>query len=304
MAIVQNMSPLSVRSGGVVRLAGSGFDSACAVTVGGNPVRIQDYGDNYLEFEAPKDTGTSAVKLLRSNAEQFSASLTVVGLEDAETWNIPERGEDEFRNAQLGLMPRGFAWHTGKTGNWWKLFSAFASGFKAIYDSLRSLVDALSPVKTTDYSVWERELGLPLKGLEQSSNAGRKNEIMRVSRGRGGATVPYLKSLLDLYGARYDVYEYWKDPSKFPTCVAAREGDYANFCVRIKVYQDSYNPKGFKCTSKCNGSLGFPRDTVLESIIDQEKPAHIKIIYSYVVRVLTDMNGNPIVNDNNQMIIV
>jgi hypothetical protein len=39
-------------------------------------------------------------------------------------------------------------------------------------------------------------------------------------------------------------------------------------------------------------------------MLAQEKPAHVKIIYSYVVRILTDMSGNPIVNDNGQMIIV
>ena len=306
MALVQNISPLSVRAGGLVRLSGTGFDSACRVTVDRISAIVQDYGAEWLEFVAPSSVdGTATVRLLQNNVEQFSASLTVTSVEDSETWSLPVRGEEEFRNAQIGMMPRGFAWHTGKNGNWWKLFSAFASGFMAIYNSLRDLVDETSPIKTTSYSVWERELGLPLKGLEQSSAAGRKTEILRIARGKGGATVPYLKKLLNLYGARYDLYEYWKNSSVFPSWVARKYGEKAGFCVLIKVYQDHYSSHGFSCNSNCNGTLGGPNDYAMEAILDQEKPAHVKIIYRYFVRILTDMDGAPIVpSDNDQRMII
>ena len=306
MVNVQNISPLSVRVGGIVRLSGSGFDSACGVTVGGVATLVQDYADEWLEFVAPNVAGSGAVKLLQNNVERFSATLVVTELEESETWNLPVRGEDEFRNALLGMMPRGFAWHVGKTGNWWKLFSAFAAGFLEIHNSLLALVDESSPIKTTEFSTWERELGLPVKGLERSSAEGRKNEIIRVARSRGGATVPYLKSLLNLYGARYDLFEYWKTPSVFPPWVASKEGSNANFYVLVKVYRDSYNAKGFNCKSKCNGCLGYSRDSVMESIVDQEKPAHVKIIYRYFVKILTDQSGNPIVpsSTDQRMIIV
>ena len=306
MVLVQNISPLSVRVGGVVRLSGSGFDSACSVTVGGNSVVVQDYSDEWLEFIAPKSTGSKAVRLLQNGSEKFSATLTVTGYENSETWNLPVRNEEDFRYAMIGMMPRGFAWYLGNDGNWWKLFSAFAAGFTDLYNSMRTLVREMSPVKTTNLSVWERELGLPVRGLEQSTTAGRKNEIMRVARGRGGATVPYLKSLLNLYGARYELYEYWKDPSVFPSWVADKEGENANFYVLVKVYRDSYNSKGFNCNSKCNGCLGSSRDSKMEAILDQEKPAHVKIIYRYFVRILTDMSGNPIVpsSTDQRMIIV
>ena len=304
MLLVQDIRPLSVCTGGTVRLSGSGFDGSCKMFSGNTPLLITDYADEWLEFNAPAAEGSYVVRLVRNNVEKFRVNLTVAAVEDAETWNLPVRGDDEFRNALIGMMPRGFAWHTGKGGNWWKLFSAFAAGFRAIYESFRELVDACSPVKTTSYSEWERELALPLKGLEQSSDAGRKSEIMRVARKKGGATVPYLKSLLDLYGARYDMYEYWKNSSVFPSWVASKYGDLANFCVLVKVYQDHYFDKGFRCTSKCNASLGEPHDLLLEAILDQAKPGHVKIIYKYVVKVLTDMDGNPIVDNSNRMIIV
>lgn len=305
MVDVQNITPLSVRAGGLVRLSGSGFDDTCSVTAGGSAALVTDYDFDWLEFEAPADAGSYAVRVLQGGSEKFSATLTVTGLEDSETWNLPVRGQDEFRNALLGMMPRGFAWHTAKDGNWWKLFSAFAAGFLELHENFRELVDECSHIKTTSYSQWEKELGLPLKGLEQSSADGRKSEIIRVARKKGGATVPYLKSLLDLYGARYDLYEFWKNPSVFPSWVVG-EGDLAYFYVLVKVYRDSYYAKGFNCKSNCKASLGEPSDSKLEAILAQEKPAHVKIIYSYVVRVLTDMNGNPIVPSatDQRMIIV
>ena len=304
MLLVQDISPLSVCTGGTVRLSGSGFDGSCKMFAGNNLLLVTDYADEWLEFNAPAAEGSYVVRLVRNNVEEFRANLTVTAVEDAETWNLPVRGDDEFRNAVIGMMPRGFAWHTGKGGNWWKLFSAFAAGFRAIHDSFRKLVDECSTVKTTSYSEWERELALPLKGLEQSSVAGRKSEIMRVACKKGGATVPYLKSLLDLYGVRYDMYEYWKNSSVFPSWVASKYSDLANFCVLVKVYQDHYFDKGFRCTSPCNATLGEPHDLTLEAILDQAKPGHVKIIYRYVVKVLTDMDGNPIVDNSNRMIIV
>lgn len=304
MTLVQDIMPLSVRAGGVVRLSGSDFDSTCSVYAGNSQAVVLDYDTDWLEFEAPAAEGSYEVRLLQNGTERFSATLTVTAVDDAETWNLPVRGTDEFRNALLGLMPRGFAWHTGKTGNWWKLFSAFAAGFLDIYNSFRQLIDESSPFKTTSFDVWERELGLPVRGFEQSTDEGRKNEIIRVARKKGGVTIPYMRSLLDLYGVRYDLYEYWKNPSAFPAWLANREGEMANFYVLIKVYGDSYNPHGFKCTSHCTDSLGAPHDSVLESIVEHEKPAHVKIMYSYVIRVLTDMSGNPLVDDNNRMIIV
>lgn len=302
--IVQHITPRSVRADGIVRLWGAGFDGSCNVLVGNRPATIVDYESDFIEFVAPGSAGQHTVKLVRGSDEIYSEKLFVVSFENSQTWNLPVRAEDDFRYALLGLMPRGFAWFTGKNGNWWKLFSAFASGFKAVHDSLRHLVDECSPLKTTSYSDWERELGLPLKGLEQSTNAGRKREIVRVSRSKGGCTVPYLRSILKLYGARFDIYEFFKSPSVFPAWVAEKNGDMANFFVLIKVYRDSPGPRGMTCKSKCNASIGTPRDSKLEAIVEKLKPAHIKVVYSYVIRVLTDMGGNPIVDDNNRMIIV
>ena len=304
--LVQDISPISVNVGNTVRLSGSGFDGACSVYAGNTAALVTDYDVDRLEFEAPKTEGSYVVRLVRGGVEAFRATIEVVGVEDAETWNLPVRGQGEFRNALIGMMPRGFAWHLGKNGNWWKLFTAFAAGFRELHENFRRLVDESSPLKTTSFAEWEKELGLPIKGLQQSTAAGRKNEIIRIARKKGGCTVPYLKSLLNLYGARYELFEYWKNPNVFPSWVARNYGDKANFCILVKVYQDHYTSRGFTCNSKCDDALGGPNDYVMEAILEQEKPAHVKIIYRYFVRILTDMDGTPIVpsDEDQRMIIV
>lgn len=304
--IVQDIRPKVVNAGGTIRMSGFGFDGSCSVLFGSKNALITDYADEWLEFEAPKTKGSYTLRLVQGDDEILRQPISVTDVEDAATWNLPVRDQDDFRNALLGLMPRGFAWHLGNGGNWWKLFSAFAMGFLEIYRSFRDLVAELSPFKTTSFSTWEQELGLPISGLEQKTAAGRKNEILRIARKKGGCTVPYLKSLLNLYGAKYDLYEYWKDPSVFPSWVASREGEKAKFYVLIKVYVDEYSDNGFNCNSPCNASLGDSSDKILEAIIDAAKPAHVKIIYRYIVRILTDMNGTPIVpsEDDQRLIIV
>ena len=121
-------------------------------------------------------------------------------------WNIPARTAADFRYSLLGLMPRGFAWFLCAGGNWWKLFSGFAEGFLSVYNMLRLLVKEMSPVSTTELSVWENELGLPKKGLEFVSDSDRKSEILRVSRDECGCTVNYIKYVASLFGLSVDVY--------------------------------------------------------------------------------------------------
>ena len=94
MVDVQNITPLSVGAGGLVRLSGSGFDDTCSVTAGGSAALVTDYDFDWLEFEAPADAGSYAVRVLQGGSEKFSATLTVTGLEDSETWNLPVRGRD------------------------------------------------------------------------------------------------------------------------------------------------------------------------------------------------------------------
>lgn len=301
--LVIDSTKFKVGPGGTVTVYGAGFDELTSITLASQLVMPTDYSEEFICFSAPDKVGVYSFTVSDSESTSQALTLNVVAFEDLNTNRLPERSESSFRRMLDGLMPRGFAWEFEEGSYWSKMLAAIALAFAYLYEMLKSLVVDMSPYSTTNYGVWENELGLPRLGLEQETLEGRKSEIVRVARKNGGATLPYIKSLLNLYGIKSDVYEFWASPEVFPSWVADL-GEDANFYVLVKIYRDSYYSKGFKCTSKCNSSLGTPRDSILETMLAQEKPAHVKIIYSYVVRILTDMSGNPIVNDNGQMIIV
>ena len=315
MLIVQNISPQMVASGGTVRLSGSGFDSRCNVVAGSQIMPVLDYGETWLEFSAPSAPGAYTVTIARDGYSFGEFSLTVVSLRNSETWNIAPRENvkrdgldvenEEFRNALLGLMPRGFAWFTGKMGNWWKLFSAFSLGFSAVYSVFRLLVDESSPAKTTSYEEWERELGLPINGLEQRTDGGRLAEIYRVARKQGGCTVPYFKSIAALFGINVGIYEYFKNPEKF-------EGvdfgyDDPNFYWMLEIEAESEDWHACTCNDTCNDYLQYWWNAPMESLFDTVKPAHTKLLYAYkeVERelvVVDDSNNVVVVNDNTPIV--
>ena len=292
-----------VSMGGTVTVQGVGFNDLCKVRINGISFDALDYSDEFISFAAPNEVGTFEFVIFDGTSTTESLTLYVEEFENLPTNRLKNRDESSFVRSLESLMPRGFAWESGIDSNWHKFWGAVALVFAYLYGVLKNLVLEMSPYTTTSLGAWENELNLPINGLEQSTNSGRKSEIVRISRKKGGATVPYLKSVLDLYGVNYSLYEYWKNPEVFPHWVA-EEGEQANFYVMVKIYSRSYYKYGMNCVSKCNSALGKQRDRVLESIIDRVKPAHVKIIYSYVVRVLTDTNGRALVTNDNKLIIV
>lgn len=307
--IVRNYAGKRVSKDGTVYVYGAGFSNTTKAWLGGVELKQKDYDYGHAEFFARGGAGDYILYVGSSVSDKKEVGpvkicdLTELSLHRP---RIPTKDAnvDEARDAMLGLLPRGFAWYKGKDGNFARLMAGLAYVVRYIYQLATSYKVAASPSHTDSFDTWESELLLPRYSIGTENETRRREEIFRVNGKKGGVTVPYLKSLLDLYGARYDMYEYWKNSEVFPSWVAENEGELANFYVLIKVYQDHYNGDGFDCTSNCNETLGRPRDSVLESMMSHTKPSHVKIIYSYVVRVLTDMSGNPIVTDDNKMIIV
>lgn len=297
MLSVQQISPLRVNQGGSVYVFGSGFDYKCKVLAdNGTPSQITelsvlDYDDNSLEFVAPKEVGSYDVLVVRENILFGRFSLIVVALRELNVWNVARRDNvvrdgvdyenEEFRSALLGLLPRGFAWFKGKDGNWWKLFAGFSLGFSAVCKILRDLVFESSPAKTTSYETWERELGLPIKGLEQSTDTRRLEEIFRVARKKGGATVPYFKSLAALFGLRAEVYEYWNPEHRSHFEGVDFGDDDPNFYWMLEIEAESEDWYVCTCNDTCNDYLQWWWNAPMESLFNVIKPSHTKLVYSY-----------------------
>ena len=280
MLSVQKISPLQVNPGGSVYVFGSGFDSKCRVAVNNEFLTVLDYDKDYLEFVAPEDAGNYTIIFIRDGVLFGNFSLTVVSLREIGITELPERGPDEFRNSLLGLMPKGFAWFLGKLGNWWKLFSGMADGFLTVYRVFAELYREASPATTTSYEVWENELGLPIKGLEQSTEERKLAEIYRVARKKGGVTVPYFKSLAALFGLHAEVYEYWKNPEKFDGYDFG--GEDPNFYWMIAVEGRAEDWHICTCNDTCNDYLQEWSNAPAEAMFEKLKPAHTKLLCSYV----------------------
>jgi uncharacterized protein YmfQ (DUF2313 family) len=208
-----------------------------------------------------------------------------------ETWQLPKRTEADFRHAQLGLMPRGFAWFLGIAGNWWKLFTAFSIGFSAVYQMFCNLVREMSPYTTTSLTDWERELGLPKKGLAFDGDALRKSEIIRIARKMGGCSKDYIKSIAELFGLDVDVLEYWKEDERDAFDGVDFGNQDPNFFVIVRSDIGVINLTYARCSGDygaedelacdCNSRLMDFGDSNYEAVLTSVSPAHVKMLFVY-----------------------
>ena len=279
MLIVQAMTPIHVNAGGSVFVYGSGFDSQCWVRIGSQYMPVLDYDDDCLEFSAPFEIARYTVTIGRGAVVAGEFYLSVVPLRESSTWNVGDRTVEDFRDALIGMMPRGFAWYLGRGGNWWKLFSAFGNVVLIVYNLFKSLVLNMSPAKTTAYSDWERELNLPVKGLEADTDDGRLNEIYRVARKMPSDTVPFYKSLAALFGRDVKIYEYFKEPEPFAAVNFGSDDPNFYWMVEQTATDDDWHI--CTCNDTCNDYLGWWWNPVLESYFETMKPAHTKVLYTY-----------------------
>lgn len=303
MYTISNQS-IRVGAGNTVTVFGGVFNALCVVNIGNKTVSPLDVGEDFICFTAPSEPGNYTVTISGGGTSSPNIEMVVTSIQDQATWRLPIRGNDEFKNLLIGLMPKGFAWNVVSGTNFYKLFVSVAAALFLIYEVLANLVKESSPLTCENsLDLWERELGLPKSGLQQPNDDGRKREIVRISRQKGGATIPHFKQLLELYGADAEIYEYWKNPSVFPAWVA-NEGEQAKFYVQVKVYLKEMPQRGFTCNSNCNDRLGNTSDKILESLIKHDKPSHVKFIFTYFVRVLTDETNHVLTDENNRLLIV
>lgn len=286
--VVRGLNPTLVGAGCHVTVSGAGFLPSTKVFVGTLEMKAEENDDFSLVFSAPNAVGEYEVTLANGDSRSGKMRLVVVELKDVPARSLPRRTGDDFRGALLGLLPRGFAWYKGKDGNWWKLFSAFGATFSAAYETFRLLVSESSPVKTTSFDEWERELGLPKKGLQFSDDAGRLSEIFRISRRSGGCTVPYFEGIVSLFGTNCRIYEYWKNPEEF-SGVDFGTGDPNFYWKVVLERKTSETAEIFDCQSECDDFLRKWWMDNIEELLELMKPAHTELVFTYV-----DADGNPV----------
>ena len=300
------LESLKIRAGiGMpVTVFGGVFDDLSKVYIDGVSHHVTDISATSLTFTAPLFVREYSCRIVNVvTSEEVAFTLVVVPIEDMGTYRIADRAAAEFEEMQVGLMPRGFALDLLKGSYIRTLIDAIALCILYIYNLLKTLVCESSPATSTALGLWENELGLPKNGLVQTTENGRRKEIMRVARGAAGGTLNYLRSILDLYGADYNIYEYWNASEYFPGWVQALDQNENVFYVMIKVYRKEVRGS-FGCNSKCSSKLGSDHDTILEALLNSEKLAHIRLVFSYYCRILTDENENAIRDDDSGKLII
>lgn len=275
-------------------LWGVGFSSNCKVKFSGSTdvKDLVDVDGNSLVFKAPKSAGTYSLYVeddegIKSNY----ISLIVLQRESMPVNNIPGRDKNDFALMLKGLLPRGFMWDfkwssvDSQKTNWQKLLESIAAGISNVWgEMLVPLVKNSSPAITGALVEWESELGLPRKGIQYTGNAEqvlneRKDEIYRISRCRGGCTIPLIKHIIDLFGLNAEVYEYFKNPEVFPQWVK-NLGEDAYMYSMIKI-TGGVDVSEFDCDSSCEDYLSFWWNQNFENTIEFDKLAHTKFIFVY-----------------------
>ena len=282
LPLIREIVPLRVGNGMPVTIWGYGFNPDCKILIDGDDeATVIDYSIDCITFVSPNNVGEYSVTISVNELSTDSLRL-VVDSSALNTVSLKKREEAEFRSALIGLMPRGFAWYTGKDGNWYKFLSAVAFAFSYLYAMLMSLVNEMSPVKTTSLNQWEKELGLPKKGLSYDSDAERLSEIYRIARKQNGATIPFYESVCKLFGvANPQIYEYWKEPNEFDGIDFGT--DDPNFYWMIDCGVDVGEVVYATCESTCEDYLSWWGKTAMEILLQEIKPAHTKLLFRYTL---------------------
>lgn len=183
------------------------------------------------------------------------------------------------------LLPRGSLWHAEKGTQLRKLMTALAAELTRLEGDAERLLRELDPMSTIEaLEDWERELGLPDECLGESEGlAARREAVVRKLQRGGLMNVPYYISLAKALG--YDdvsissVQPFRAEASRAEDPVWS--DSVANvFYVSV---DGTGNARRFHAgTSQAGDYLSYAGDTVLECIINREKPAHTQAVFQYL----------------------
>lgn len=341
MIYVKSKSVNVLAPGQLLSVFGGFFDDGCSVLFDGVAGSNYDVTDDCITVVCPERRGNYTVVVKDSSGKTFGVgSIAVVELNELPQNSRPLRYRmRDFCSMIVGLLPRGTAFPMDfdgreeneispaaplKSSMFGKLIWSMAFAVNYAYKYIQSLFDAMDPARTENLEEWEQDLGLPVKGIEPVNELARRSEVYRMACCQGGCTKPYFKKILNLMGIEADIYEYWKDPSKFSVTTTEYDKDEAtgktswnkvtysyefpatadrNFYFKINVHASELNVKYFTCLSPCTDPLVEWRNMAMENMINTIKPAHTVAIFSYddgvrMGYLLDEKNGKRLTNEN------
>ena len=302
---VQDIGYRRVAVGQSVTIFGGLLDIGCHVYIGDEEASIVDFGEDFIEALAPLYEGDYDVRVTYGTTSVSAGRIHVSALAESPTRNVAKEYRDrDFDEYVRSLFPRGQAFAMWKGSNLSRLITALAFAFAYVWNVILEMLKAIDPTHTENYDEWEKELALPVTGIDSQLAKDRLSEIYRAECLNGGCTKSFYRQLLFLMGIDADVYEYTIEPDKFEGNTF--RGD-PRYYFKIVFHVKSTDFVQFRAGESAAGDylLDFTQyreEKVFESI----KQSHTKLMFGYddgivtgylkdnVGNQLTDNSGDPL----------
>jgi uncharacterized protein YmfQ (DUF2313 family) len=215
----------------------------------------------------------------------------------------------DYQSMFLKLAPPGRAWPTRLDSNWAKLWAADSDGLVRIEEKIFELIREANPLFSLAALVdWEKETGLPdgctVPGESLDS---RRAAVIAKLRRPGGQSIEFFLKFLGPFGDKVEINE------SFPPFLAdfSRANDrtweisagvmvdengeiftdyYRGYLFVWEVVRTNHNSRRFRVGRELAGEelvIWYlnkdGEDPNLECRIEQMKPAHTQVIYTYAV---------------------
>lgn len=191
---------------------------------------------------------------------------------------------DQYIRMLLSLFPKGKAWSQSLASVFYKLCDSMSQELVRLDTRARvNMINEALPDTTFEMIAdWERVVGLPdsCTDLLADTLPLRRVDVVRKLRDRGGQSAAFFIALAADFG--YTVTIQDKLPAR---CGIMRCGDRCygeDWTFHWIVDSPAVITQVFQCgVSRCGDRLRVFRNATLECVINQKKPSHTKVHFTY-----------------------
>lgn len=187
----------------------------------------------------------------------------------------------DYAEQLRGLMPRGPAWNDAFVAN---ILAAWAEELARFDLRTATLVEEADP-RTADELLadWERVLGLPddcVAGVDLSINERRLLAWQRLTE-LGGQSRAYFIALAAGFGEPDVTITEFRPMNCNDDCNDALYSEADKYVWRVNIPHAAANLRLMNCNDDCNDALQMYTPNLIECPINERKPAHTNVIFTY-----------------------
>lgn len=187
--------------------------------------------------------------------------------------------------ALQAMLPPGRAFTRHPDAVLTKLLTAMATVFLGAQLKFDELMAQADPRRATSMlPEWERTFGLP----DRCTPAGqqlvdRQRAAYQRLTEEGGQSRPYFIGLAEKLGEPDVTITQFKQATCNSNCNDALYSQADRFAWRVNIPRPALNVRLATCNSHCNSSLQEYTPSVIECALNERKPAHTNVLFSYPV---------------------